>query len=129
MSMAQGLFLKWVWTQGCSPCTPRKILKYLRPLRHSPKGCAPEARKQNSKQDNNEDNIRRWTYIYRFQRRVITWRWNLWLNQSPKIFLCSLFCTWSLIKYKYFVYWSTAGILTMLYSYLHVHSASQRHHN
>ena len=39
-------FLKWVWTQGCSPHASGKIQKYLRFRRHSPS----DARKQNSKQ-------------------------------------------------------------------------------
>ena len=38
--------------QGRSPHAPGKIQKCLRPTRHSPKGGAPEARKQNSKQVN-----------------------------------------------------------------------------
>ena len=37
-STAQGLFLKWIKTQGCSSHASGKIQKYLRPHRHSPNG-------------------------------------------------------------------------------------------
>ena len=43
-------FLKWAWTQGCSPRTSSKIQKYLRPRWHFPNRGTSDPRKQNSKQ-------------------------------------------------------------------------------